>query len=349
MPADDVIMPDDYRDLLDAYGPGTLCGTLRLLAPGGPDGFNLEAAQESLFTLGTERGYWRADAWDPEYVGDDEDDSAIRGARQWGVFATGETCWWLPIRDDPADWLVLIVGHGWQQLNISTTDFLLRWAGGKLDLPVLTHGAVRREWQVTPAGQPVPAPEPASAARDPLAQLATIIGPGHPAPVSYDWAAIESQAGRPLPPDYKRLNEAYGSAKPRHPISFGRNGIYTNSPLMLTEVHDDYLSGFREQPSIRNPPPGYPSADKLLFCGSTESRDLLAWDTTDPNPACWPVIPISVAGPKEPFPGTLTDLYVAELTGTGPSLASFKPGDPVAWAWPIWGPDAPSARQRRRR
>lgn len=118
---------------------------------------------------------------------------------------------------------------------------------------------------------------------------------------------------------------------------------------MLTEVHDEYLSGFREQPSIRNPPPGYPTSDELLFCGSTESRDLLAWDTRDPDPARWPVIPISVAGPEEPFPGTLTELYVAELTGTGPGLASFGPGDPTTWAWPIWGPDAPSEQQRRRR
>jgi hypothetical protein len=52
-----------------------------------------------------------------------------------GIFTTGATCWWLPIRDDSSDWLVLIVEHGWQQLNISTTDFLLRWAGGHFDLP----------------------------------------------------------------------------------------------------------------------------------------------------------------------------------------------------------------------
>ena len=331
-------MPDDYRDLLAAYGPGTLSGALRLLAPGGPDGFNLEAGRRSLLALGIERGYWRADAWDYEYVGDYEDDAAITGARLWGVFTTGETCWWLPIRDDPADWLVLIAGHGWQQLNVSTTDFLLRWAGGRLDLPVLSHGAVRREWQVTPAGQPVTVPGLPDAARDPLAQLRTIVGPGHATPGSYDWASIEAELGRPLPPDCKRLNETYGSASPRNGISLAWNGIYTNSPL---SIHDGDDLSVRNEPSILHPPPGFPSPDELLFCGSTESRDLLAWDTRDPDPARWPVISIVI--PKI-FPGTLTELYVAELTSTGPGLASFKPGDPATWAWPIWGPDAPRER-----
>lgn len=335
-------MPDDYRDLLAAYGPGTLSGVLRLLAPGGPDGFNLEAGQRSLLTLGIERSFWRADAWDYEYVGDFEDDAAITGARPWGVFTTGETCWWLPIRDDPADWLVLITGHGWQQLNISTTDFLLRWAGGQLDLPVLSHGAVRREWQITPAGQPVTVPGLPDAARDPLAQLTTIVGPGHATPVSYDWASIEAELGRPLPPDYKRLHETYGTTNPRAPF-WSWNGIFTSSPLMLKKIHDDYQLSVRDQPGVRNPPPGFPCPAELLFCGSTEGRDLLAWDTRDPDPARWPVIRITLAGP-EAFPGTLTELYVAELTGTGPGLASFKPGNPATWAWPIWGPDAPRER-----
>lgn len=338
MPADDVIMPEDYGDLLAAYGPGTLCGVLRLLAPDGPDGFNLEAEQRSLLTLGIERGYWRADAWDYEYVGDNENDAAITGARLWGVFTTGETCWWLPIRDDPADWLVLIVGHGWQQLNVSTIDFLLRWAGGRLDLPVLSHGAVRREWQITPAGQPVTVPDLPDAARDPLAQLATIVGPGGGAPVSYDWASIEAELGRPLPPDYKRLNQAYGHANPLTKISLSWNGIYTNSPAGIYDGDDVSV---RDDSSILRPPTGFPSSGELLFCGSTESRDLLAWDTRDPDPACWPVIAINR---PTVFPGTLTELYVAELTGTGPGLASFKPGDPATWAWPIWGPDSPPAK-----
>lgn len=39
-------MPDDYRSLLAESGPGTLAGVLRLLAPGGQEGFNMEAELE---------------------------------------------------------------------------------------------------------------------------------------------------------------------------------------------------------------------------------------------------------------------------------------------------------------
>ena len=69
-------MPEDYRALLAGSGPGTLAGVPRLLAPGGPDGFDLGAE---------ERRHRRPH---PD-------------ARLWGVFSSGETCWWLPIREDP--------------------------------------------------------------------------------------------------------------------------------------------------------------------------------------------------------------------------------------------------------
>jgi len=47
---------------------------------------------------------------------------------------------------------------------------------------------------------------------------------------------------------------------------------------------------------------------------------------------------------EEVFPGTLTELLVADMTGTGPDLADFELGDPEEWAWPFWGPDRPRSR-----
>jgi hypothetical protein len=91
------------------------------------------------------------------------------------------------------------------------SQFLRRWTGGLLDLPVLGHGAVPREWDVTSAGQPVAVPAVPEVAREPLAQFKTIVGPGHATPVPFDWAAIEADLGRQLPPDYKLLHETYGS------------------------------------------------------------------------------------------------------------------------------------------
>jgi hypothetical protein len=72
MSSDQVIMPEDYRSLLAESGPGTLDGVLRLLAPGGPEGFNMAAeqefvlaGQESLFTLGVALGLWKETGRDP--------------------------------------------------------------------------------------------------------------------------------------------------------------------------------------------------------------------------------------------------------------------------------------------
>jgi hypothetical protein len=346
MSSDHVIMPDDYRALLAEPGPGTLAGILRLLAPGGPEGFNMGAeqeavlaGQESLFRLGVALGTW-------EETDEDEDDDDVRAltdARLWGVFTTGETCWWLPVREDAAHWLLVIIGHGWQQLNISTTEFLRRWTGGLLDLPVLAHGAVAREWHITPAGQPVAVPDVPQVTRDPLAQLKTIVGPGHATPVPFDWAAIETGLGRPLPPDYKLLHQTYGSltdgvTNNRKALFF--DGITFPPPLGMKKAHEYYAEHGLFARITEFPDPSSPSADELLLCCTTESRDLLAWDTRDPNPARWPVINLEWAGPTV-FPATATQLLIANLCGTGLGLTFSRPGDPATWAYPIWGPDAP--------
>ncbi len=62
-----------------------------------------------------------------------------------------ETCWWLPFDDDPARWLVALDGHGAQQLNLTTTEFLGEWLDGLLDLPVLALPPVARERTLVPA------------------------------------------------------------------------------------------------------------------------------------------------------------------------------------------------------
>jgi hypothetical protein len=54
-----------------------------------------------------------------------------------------------------------------------------------------------------------------------------------------------------------------------------------------------------------------------------------------------PIVSMEYAGPRV-FPGTLTELLIADLTGgSGLGLTDSRPGDPAAWAYPYWGPDAP--------
>ncbi|WP_433146406.1 SMI1/KNR4 family protein [Actinomadura nitritigenes] len=314
--------PDDYAALVSRTGPGTLAGVLRLLVPGCDGGFGMEAEQR-------------------------EHEPPHPEARLWGVLTGGETCWWLPFGDDPARWLVALDGHGQQQLNLTITEFLDEWLDGRLDLPVLALPPVPRERTFTRAGHPVAAPaEPVrGGVRDPLAQLRTIIGPGRPATArdaGYDWEAIEQELGVPaLPADYKRLYEVYGAGG-----RFAVNGIFVQAPDGLAEHLAEYGHYYRKwAENCRNPAnpdrryKGYPEPGGLLYCGSTEGRDTLCWDTAGPDPDRWPVVNLGYGDVVE-F-GPLTELLVAELTGVGLDMTDASLGDPAEWAWPFWGPRPP--------
>lgn len=88
---------------------------------------------------------------------------------------------------------------------------------------------VARTWTVTPPGEPVPAAEPSTAERDPLAQLAIIVGSGTAR--TFDWPRVEHELGLPLPTDYKRLHESYGT-----PVNL--NGIFVSPPDELVSLQD---------------------------------------------------------------------------------------------------------------
>ncbi|WP_433472807.1 hypothetical protein ACQPZP_28535 [Spirillospora sp. CA-142024] len=297
-------VPEDYIALISRTGPGTLAGALRLLASGF-DGFDQETEQR------------RHQAPHEE-------------ALLWAVFGSGETCWWLPIRPDPAEWLVVVAGEGHQQLNLTTAEFLDEWLDGRLDLPVLSLPPVRRERVLTRPGHPVEdLASGRSAARDPLAQLQTIIGPGEA--WACDWEAVEREVGvTRLPSDYKRLHEAQG---PRVVL----NGIFVCAPGELAEHHDMHSGLLRSYGSSEDSMRVHPEPGGLLFCASTEGRDILCWDTAKPDPDEWPVVNID----SGVFHGNITELLVAELTGTGLGMTDSSLGDPATWAWPIWGPHRP--------
>lgn len=292
-------VPEDYAALMSRTGPGTLAGTLHLL-----DGSGMETEQR------------RHPAPHEE-------------ALLWGVFGSGETCWWLPIRPDPAEWLVVVAGHGHQQLNLTTSDFLGEWLDGNLDLPVLSLPPVRRERVLARAGHPVEGRAlETDAARDPLAQLQTIIGPGRP--WTYEWEALEHELGVRLPSDYKRLHEAHGP-------EVVLKGIFVCMPDAIVEDHEAHADLLRDDSDPGDLTRIHPEAGGLLFCGSTEGRNLLCWDTANPEPDEWPIVDID----SGVFHGTLTELLVAELTGVGLGLIDSSLGDPSTWVWPTWGPRRP--------
>jgi hypothetical protein len=107
---DHAVMPGDYKSLLEQHGPGTLAGVLRLLSPDGPEGFNMAAEQARRYPPDVIRRC-REKFLEP----DGEDDDEIVDAppvQIWGILETGESLWWQPVRDDPAKWLVVVIGNG---------------------------------------------------------------------------------------------------------------------------------------------------------------------------------------------------------------------------------------------
>ncbi|HZM74746.1 MAG TPA: SMI1/KNR4 family protein [Candidatus Limnocylindrales bacterium] len=288
-------VPDDYRALIDRIGPGTLGGRLLLHAPGAPGGFE----------MATEHARAAATVGAPAAVHPEPG-----GLRLWGRFTTGETCWWVPAWYDADGWPVVICaadGMGWQRIDLTATGFIAEWLAGRMDLPVLALQALPANPSHRPATEQPPAPPPPSTRqRDPLAELATLLGPPDSDTIA-DWSTDERSLGTRLPADLKRLHAAY-------PELFFAS-ISLLEPGQLVRYHDA-ISEF-----ALDDRPAYPSPGGLLYCGGTENRDSLWWDTTDPDPDAWPVV-VEIAGEFSPFPGNLTQLLVHTLTGRPPRLAT---------------------------
>ncbi|MGP4102506.1 SMI1/KNR4 family protein [Nonomuraea sp. KM90] len=312
-------VPEDYAALVGEHGVGRLAGVLRLLAPGAPAGFDLDAEEAVVSArLRTRRAAGQRVV--PSPIAPEPG-----GLRLWGMFDGGETCWWLPVSDKTAEWPVVLLdadGVGWQRLPYSASEFLDRWLDGRLDLPVLSLPAVPRPRVLFPPG--VEAAVPAEGgARDTLAQLATIIGEQPASSDTCDWAGIERSLGLRLPSDYKRLFERYGM--------IGINGISIVHPEELQEQHEQragYLDRNADKAMAVHPAPG-----GLLWCADTEGRDFIWWDTSDPDPDRWTMV-WDIEFDRHTFPGTLTELVIADLTGRlGKPLTALDPSDdgPMMW------------------
>jgi hypothetical protein len=107
-------LPADYREFIDAYGPGTL-GDIRIMAPGAPGPMDL-------FEL-LERRYGQ--------VRDADGDLVVRppfypepgGTVCWGEAFGGWTCGWAPGSADPDEWTVVVMPNA-NLANFSQQDDL---------------------------------------------------------------------------------------------------------------------------------------------------------------------------------------------------------------------------------
>jgi hypothetical protein len=142
-----------------------------------------------------------------------------------------------------------------------------------------------------------------------------------PSARSHDWTAIEAGVGVRLPTDYKRLMDGYG----RLVVA----GIFIVSAEDFLAEHETQANSLRDW-FAREPEgarPIHPEPGGLLLCATTEGRDVLWWDTSNPDPDRWPIL-WDVEFDRHSFDGTLTELLVADLTGAlDPLLTGFSASD----------------------
>ena len=94
-----VRLPADYREFIDAYGPGTL-GDIRVMAPGAPGEMDLFTLLERKYQQ--IRGIARIGNAPPVYP-------EQGGTIFWGETADGWSCGWAPAGTDPDAWTVAAI------------------------------------------------------------------------------------------------------------------------------------------------------------------------------------------------------------------------------------------------
>lgn len=94
-----VRLPADYREFIDAYGPGIL-GDIRIMAPGAPDEMDLFALLERKYQQ--VRGIVRIGNAPPAYP-------EQGGTIFWGETADGWSCGWAQAGKDPDAWTVAAI------------------------------------------------------------------------------------------------------------------------------------------------------------------------------------------------------------------------------------------------
>lgn len=94
------VLPADYQEFIDSYGPGTL-GKVRIMAPGQPPDMDL-------YTLLDER-YGQVRELDVGTVKDVPFYPEAGGTVSWGVTADGRTCAWAPVSTDSGEWTTTVI------------------------------------------------------------------------------------------------------------------------------------------------------------------------------------------------------------------------------------------------
>lgn len=131
----DTALPSDFKQLVDAYGPGTLCGHIYWFTPSSPHSMRSEVddlleAYLSLRDVSPEACPWPAF---PE----------PGGVLPWARTSNREELYWVT-DGDPDRWIVVAADLPETTVHpMQTTEFLLGWVEGTLDTAVSSWPAVQ--------------------------------------------------------------------------------------------------------------------------------------------------------------------------------------------------------------
>jgi hypothetical protein len=140
--------------------------------------------------------------------------------------------------------------------------------------------------------------------------------PAAPVECQGDWAAVEEALGTPLPTDYKRYVERYGSGCidrflwPCNPFSGNRHLRLQDEVRHQLEGLRGTRAKFPDRWSI----PLFPEEGGFLPWGKTDNGDCLHWITRG-APEEWTVVVMPAREPeRDPHPCGMTDFLAGILT-----------------------------------
>lgn len=320
-----LVLPDDYKKLVETFPPGRFQGVVKLIRPGDHD----RSAAEYL-------GYYERRLEDMRRWRKDE---PLRfpypiypesgGLLPWGVSQRGDLFFWLTNSDDPNSWhLVTTVfdfSH-WHEHQPSICRLLHDVVTGRFDASVYeadlsggphyrvakTSGSAEGEqgernfwqkWKSAP-GQPL----------NEFSVVREALGPGATGVSSVKWPQVESQLRIRLPSDYREFIDTYGAGI--------LGSIVIGSPQGKGEagLFDLIDWNYRQTATVRlrgaHTAPVYPEPSGMITWGRVGDI-ACCWAPFETDPESWGVVLSDPSGNLQYQPEWSFSTFLARYVDQG--------------------------------
>ncbi|GGU92609.1 hypothetical protein GCM10010182_04880 [Actinomadura cremea] len=173
---------------------------------------------------------------------------------------------------------------------------------------------------VAVAERDVPEPDDLPADMPWVDRLVAITGGPPSPPPAPDWAAVESRLGTPLPSDYTRLIETFGSGT--FDVFFD---VFDPEELIA------YWSDFAGDDPAAGGLPGWPLPGGLIPWSGNEHHESFWWIAEGPDPDRWPVYAVTEDDEGTRFDCTATEFLFHQMTD--PDHPFFTKADRMRGHW----------------